>query len=148
VLREDVLTGVATAVTITSAAGGRLDAPMRPVRRYTAEVLAEGRVPENLVYQAFGRKLKEMPLPELGEVAAGSDGTTTIKGPGRFVTFEGVRAVKATFDYECGGATAHGVVSSWSIHVSGTLECGGKVRPPRSPMHDEAAALGCGAEDR
>jgi hypothetical protein len=146
VVKHDVLTEVATAVTITSPSGGRLDAPLRPVRRYTAEVLARGEVPEHAVYRAFAEKVGgATPLPPLGETAPADDGgPTTIDGPGRLVEYAGVKAVRATFDYACGGVTARGAVSSWLTEISGILECTGRVRAPRSPMHDEARALGCG----
>ncbi len=145
VTKEDVLTEVATAVTITSPSGGPLDAPMRPVRRYTAEVRATGDVPNSAVYAAFAGKVDhEVPLPHLGEAAPTDDDPMTMGGPGRFVRYGGVKAVKATFGYDCGGVTGRGVVASWLTPISGVMECEGKVKAPRTPMHDEARALGCG----
>ncbi len=145
VTKADVLTEVATAVTITSRSGGPLDAPMRPVRRYTAEVQAPGDVPKGAVYEAFAKKIgDETPLPALGEGPPKDNGTTTMDGPGRFVEYGGVRAVKATFAYDCGGTTVRGAVASWLVPISGVLECNTKVDAPRDSMAHEAKALACG----
>ncbi len=145
VTKADVLTEVAPAVTITSPSGGPLDAPMRPIRRYTAEVRASGDVPKTAVYEAFVKKVGgDTPLPPLGEAVPTDNGTTTVEGAGRFVKFGGAQAVKATFDYECGGVAARGVVSSWLIPISGILECKTKLDAARSPMQLEARAHACG----
>lgn len=144
--KRGVLTEVAQEVTITSPTGGRLDAPLRPVRQYTAQVVASGDVPREQVYEAFLRKVNpDAQAPQLGDVATGGTGGTgsmTVKGPGRFVQYEGVFAREATFRYGCGAISVSGTVSSWLIPVSGALSCDRKLDSGKT-MAVEAAALGC-----
>jgi hypothetical protein len=69
--KRDVLTDVAARVTMTSPRGGPLNAPLRPVTRYTARAVSTQDAPQALVYEAFRRKLKEDARePRLGAVAA------------------------------------------------------------------------------
>ncbi len=141
--RSRVLTAVAPAVTITSRSGGRLDTALRPVRHYRAEVVAEGDAPQADLYQAFIGRFDDLgPTAELGEVAPVSSGTTAVKGRGRFVRYEGVQAVQATFTYSCGPITGRGTVSSWLISISGVLSCDRKPQPTE-PIHTQAIALAC-----
>lgn len=103
------------------------------------------------MYDAFARKIgADTPLPSLGAVVENSSSPTSVQGPGRIVTPEGVTAVKATFDFVCsgggggGGATVRGVVSSWLVTASGATECRRRGRTDIGPMEAEALALGCG----
>ncbi len=137
-----VLTAVAPAVTITSSSGGTLDAPLRPVRQYKAQVVSRSEVPQERVYQALLERLGETaPSIPLGESAPHDvSGDDTISGPGRFVRYEGVEAVEATFTLSCGRHTAQGVVSTWLVLTSGILSCD---EPSSGAMAREAYAVGC-----
>ncbi len=141
VLKHDVLTEVADAVTIKSANGGPLTASLRPVRRYTAQVVAHGHAPPELVYEAFTKQVGPE-LPKLGETVPHSDGTATVHGRGRFVRLAGVTAIEAPFTYRCGDAVIHGVASSWLIPISAIIDCD-RPRHPKRRMYREAAALAC-----
>ncbi len=145
--KSSVLTAVAPVVTITSRSGGRLDTTLRLVRRYRAEVVAEADAPQADIYQAFIGRFGDglAPAAELGEVAPVRPGTMTVQGRGRFVQYEGVRAVQATFSYSCGPTTDRGTVSSWLIPISGLLSCDRKPQPSE-PIHTEAIALACPAQ--
>jgi hypothetical protein len=142
--KSSVLTAVAPAVTIASRSGGRLKTALRPVRRYRAEVVAEGDAPHADIYRSFISSFDEVTAPTagLGEVAPVEPGTMTMRGPGRFVQYEGVLAVEATFSYSCGATTDRGTVSSWLIPISGVLSCDRKPQP-REPIHAQAIALAC-----
>jgi hypothetical protein len=141
--KTDVLTAIAPAVTITSPSGGPLDTPSQPVRRYRAEVVAESDVPQAEIYQAFVvRSGGETLMPEFGEVASVDPGALAINGAGRFVRYEGVSGVEATFSYSCGKIAGRGTVWSWSTPISGVLSCDDKAKPSE-PIHEEATALAC-----
>lgn len=79
--KYDVLTAGAPAVTIVSASGGPVDTALRPVRRYRAEVVTEGELPQREVYRAFVDSFGDpKPLPEFGEVAPTEPITTSLGG--------------------------------------------------------------------
>ncbi|GAA0795210.1 hypothetical protein [Spirilliplanes yamanashiensis] len=142
--RHHVVTHVASAQ-VLARNGGVLDAPLRSVRPYAAEVSADGAVPEFRVYRDFAarRDPSEPAVPPLGEVFTPPEDTTTMQGPGRIVHYAGVQALEAPFSYRCGSVTAHGVVRSWAIPVSGVLDCTTPRRYQGNRMAEEAARIGC-----
>ncbi|WP_412748320.1 hypothetical protein [Krasilnikovia sp. M28-CT-15] len=130
-------------MTITSHSGGPLDKPLAPVRRFRAEVIADGDVPQAEIYEKFIGKFSDREgLPELGAVAPSDQGAVTINGSGRFVHYEGVQAVEATFSSSCGPMSGRGTVTSWLGPVDGVLSCDRRPKPSE-PIHDEAIALTC-----
>ena len=122
-----------------------MDAPLRSVRPYTAQVTADGQVPEDRVYEKFGTMAKDLDLlPPLGETYTPDEGTLKTHGPGRLVRYEGVRAVDAAFTYRCGSAAIRGVVTSWRMPISGVLDCRLRRQWGGKRMAEQAASLACG----
>ncbi|MFI7598006.1 hypothetical protein [Actinoplanes sp. NPDC049681] len=143
VRRREVLTAVAREITITAPKGGRLDPEFEPVRRYTAEVVAPGNVPRQLVYDAFLHKISpDSVYPELGSDPGTGGKITRVDGPGRIVVYRGVYAREATFRYRCGAVDVTGTVSSWTTPVTGVLDCDEKPAG-KHEMASEAARRSC-----
>ncbi len=145
VRRHDELTHVSPVQVITARRGGPVDVPLRSVRPYTAQVTADGQVPEDREYQKFRALAEDLHgLPPLGETYTPQEGTPSIEGPARVVRYEGVGAVDATFTYRCGPAVIRGVVMSWRIPVSGLLDCRLRRLWRGERMAEQAASHGCG----
>lgn len=122
-----------------------MDAPLRSVRPYTAQVKADGQVPEDRVYEKFGSMAEDLDgLPPLGETYTPDEGTRKTHGPGRVVRYEGVGAVDAAFTYRCGSAVIRGVVTSWRIPISGLLDCRLRRQWGGERMAEQAASHACG----
>jgi hypothetical protein len=122
--RHDEVTHVSSVQVITARTGGPVDAPLRSVRPYTAQVTADGQVPEDRVYEKFGTMAADLDdLPPLGETYTPDQGTYQTGSPGRVIRYEGVGAVDAPFNYRCGSVVIRGLVTSWRIPVSGLLDC-------------------------
>ncbi|MCX5237290.1 hypothetical protein OG824_18995 [Streptomyces prunicolor] len=77
--------------------------------------------------------------PELNDDDGG-----TLDGAGRFVHYAAVRVVEADFRYACpGGKAAIGHAESWTVPITGVLECG---ESTGNATAREAARLSCGAD--
>ncbi|MFI6548960.1 hypothetical protein ACIBO9_37515 [Streptomyces prunicolor] len=73
-----------------------------------------------------------------------NDGSTAPEASGRFVQYAAVRVVEADFRYTCpGGKAAIGHAESWTVPITGVLECG---ESTGNATAREAARLSCGAD--
>ncbi|WP_328472060.1 hypothetical protein OHA21_08870 [Actinoplanes sp. NBC_00393] len=144
--KDYLLTGVSAVTEITAAEGGPLESPQE-LRSYEIEVVAQGPVPSEYVYDKLSQHLgTEWQLPEYGRVYhLSAEDKTTVDGPGRFITFDALETIAVPFTYDCGGATTAGTVKSWRVPTGGVIECG----VPRSPddamyeVLEEVARMRC-----
>jgi hypothetical protein len=141
--------------------GGRLTKKVRRVSTVEISVRSEGAVPapEEALF-SLGKEIGEIDsdAPALKEVTGEKwsftqvgnrgprlgEGFTEVDGSGRFVQYSAVRAVEADFRRTCaGGKTTLGHAESWTLAVSGVVECG--LRTDDATAR-QAARLACGAD--
>ncbi|MFE9169414.1 hypothetical protein ACFYNZ_07785 [Streptomyces kebangsaanensis] len=149
--------------------GGRLTKKVQRVSTVEISVRPEGALPapEEALF-SLGREIGEIDsdAPTLKEVTGESwsftqvgnrgprlrEGFARVDGPGRFVQYSAVRTVEADFRHTCaGGRTTLGHAESWTVAVSGVVECGTRADDGTGDGTDDvtarqAARLACGTD--
>jgi hypothetical protein len=148
VTKRERLTGASAAEDL-GADGGKLQNPLRRVYTPRVSVRSQGSAPAPAeVLFSLGKKAAviDSNAQTLGEAADGESWAFTDvrtpapkldKGPvaldgrggaGTFVQYAGVKEVEADFHYSCPkGGTATGHARSWTVDVTGVLDCGHSV---------------------
>jgi hypothetical protein len=139
--RPYVLTRVTPAFTVK--APGYTVPPFTAMATVAAAVLGAPQVPAVIVYQSFAARAGFDPDQRLlGEVYDGSGAALNTLGlaPGKYVVYESVHEVRATYTYRCGGKGVEpytGLATSALAELAGVINCA-KSLP--SGSHDDARA--------
>jgi hypothetical protein len=139
--RPYVLTRVTPAFTVK--ASGYTVPPFTAVATVTAAVLGAPQVPKVTAYRSFAARAGFDPDQRLlGEVYDGSGAPLDTLGltPGKYVVYESVHEVRATYTYRCGGKGVEpytGLATSALAESAGIINCA-KSLPAGS--HDDAKA--------